>query len=261
MRKSEREYYDHNPNWGKDLSCPDTIRIQETLALLPQGITTVLDIGCGDGRLTDRIPASLVIGLDFSDVGLTTVKVPKVVGSVDQLPFRDHAVDVVVCTEVLEHLGDDVLARTVDEIKRVAKKYILISTPCCENLFLSSTRCGQCGCVFHISWHVRSFDMPDLIKRFAGFNVKAWRFFGERQAYESPFWLWWIRRVGGKWPINEAAICPDCGNTRCGSEKGNWIAWVCERMYWRLAKIMPFRRKPYWMAILFERKSQSETDR
>jgi ubiquinone/menaquinone biosynthesis C-methylase UbiE len=43
------------------------------------------------------------------------------------LPFRDHSVDVVICSQLLHHFGDDDLAPMIRELDRVAKRRVIIA--------------------------------------------------------------------------------------------------------------------------------------
>ena len=56
-------------------------------------------------------------------------------GSVYELPYKDNSFDLVICTEVLEHLEEP--AKALKEILRVSKKYLIISVPN-EPLFMVS---------------------------------------------------------------------------------------------------------------------------
>jgi SAM-dependent methyltransferase len=104
----------------------------------------VLDVGCGGGRhirQTRLIPGVIAVGLDLgkSEVADTAKmlreldQIPvqnggtvpgagvwlSMRGSVYELPFKDHAFDCVIISEVLEHLGED--ERALKEIARVLK--------------------------------------------------------------------------------------------------------------------------------------------
>lgn len=97
----------------------------------------MLDLGCGTGRYTERLTqrANDIVGLDVEMENLLKLKkrnvdVSLVCASAEYtLPFRDSIFDFVLCTEVLEHLKDDVIA--VREIRRVLQGdgEIVISVP------------------------------------------------------------------------------------------------------------------------------------
>lgn len=98
----------------------------------------VLDVGCGDGTMAERVsgtrPNARVVGLDWSATALASARRRGVVGvraSVDDagLPFRSGAFDVVVFSEVIEHLVDPDLA--LAEVRRVLVSggTLLLSTP------------------------------------------------------------------------------------------------------------------------------------
>jgi methionine biosynthesis protein MetW len=98
----------------------------------------VLDLGCGEGRQVERMRALLgdpvVVGLDLSTSVLLQARaegaVP-VTAAIDEetLPFRDGAFDLVVFSEVIEHLVDT--DGVLDEILRVLAPggTLIISTP------------------------------------------------------------------------------------------------------------------------------------
>ncbi|MFQ6127589.1 MAG: class I SAM-dependent methyltransferase [Thermoplasmata archaeon] len=71
--------------------------------------TMVLDVGCGDGTTMKHLGGNCV-GIDISIEALRFAKANSeadvVVGSALALPFREESFDVIVCTEVLEHLGE-----------------------------------------------------------------------------------------------------------------------------------------------------------
>jgi 2-polyprenyl-3-methyl-5-hydroxy-6-metoxy-1,4-benzoquinol methylase len=81
-------------------------RIHSLLALVPQGRTTVLDVGARDGyisrRLSERFARVTALDLEqprFIIEGVTALK-----GDVTSLDFQDESFDTVLCAEVLEHV-------------------------------------------------------------------------------------------------------------------------------------------------------------
>ncbi|WP_181952614.1 class I SAM-dependent methyltransferase [Vulcaniibacterium gelatinicum] len=130
--------------------------------------STVLNIGVGSGQF-DALASGLgheVISLDPDTASLARACGGRnaVTGLIQAIPLRDSCVDVVVVSEVLEHLDDDTLDRGLDEIRRVLKDdgLILGTVPYKEDLDQSMVVCPDCGKVFHKVGHVRSFDIPAI---------------------------------------------------------------------------------------------------
>ncbi|MFA6593806.1 MAG: class I SAM-dependent methyltransferase [Candidatus Buchananbacteria bacterium] len=72
----------------------------------------VLDLGCGDAAYKDLFPRR--IGFDHRP-GVNV----DVVGDAHQLPFADEKFDLILCTELLEHVHSPVVV--IKEMKRVLK--------------------------------------------------------------------------------------------------------------------------------------------
>ncbi|BAV33222.1 methyltransferase type 11 [Sulfuricaulis limicola] len=100
-------------------------------------ITTVLEIGAGEGFSTQRIANLLGSGvrLEASEyrgdlVSRAAARNPGVnvrQESIYSLDRPDHAFDILICLEVLEHLENPQAA--LQELARVSKKYVVISVP------------------------------------------------------------------------------------------------------------------------------------
>ncbi len=98
---------------------------------------TMLDAGCGEGFgtgfLADRMPGTTVEGIDVSPGAIAYAterfgeRVEYQVGSVYELPYPDDSFDLVLCSEVLEHL--DRPEDAVRECARVARKHVLLTVP------------------------------------------------------------------------------------------------------------------------------------
>jgi SAM-dependent methyltransferase len=86
------------------------------------------------------------------------------VGYAQAIPFASDFFDAVVVSEVLEHLDDDLLHQTLDEIARVLAPAgrLLGTVPARERLADSRAVCPDCGKVFHRWGHVQSFDSARL---------------------------------------------------------------------------------------------------
>jgi len=99
---------------------------------------TLLDVGTG---LAD-IPARARLEAEAAGIALTTIAVDdapsllvagraRVSGSVCAnalaLPFPDHSVDVVMCSQLLHHFDDDAAPRLVRELNRVARHAVVVA--------------------------------------------------------------------------------------------------------------------------------------
>lgn len=96
----------------------------------------VLDVGCGEGYTLEKLRKAKIgkylEGIEYLqeaiDLGRKLhphIKIKK--GSIYELPYKDNSFDMVLCTEVLEHLEDP--RKGLKEILRVTSKYCLISVP------------------------------------------------------------------------------------------------------------------------------------
>jgi 2-polyprenyl-3-methyl-5-hydroxy-6-metoxy-1,4-benzoquinol methylase len=99
---------------------------------------SLLDVGCGEGILTDRWARRLrdrrVVGIDLADPKLEAEWAGRSEPNLEfrqfdggRLPFGDREFDLVTAIEVLEHVPD---ARdTLAEMARVAGGHLLVSVP------------------------------------------------------------------------------------------------------------------------------------
>ena len=90
---------------------------------LPGG--TILDIGCMDDELLKILPKRFdYTGIDKEPL----IKHPKIIkGSIEKNLPKNKKYDIVICTEVLEHVVDP--PDLIRKIKTLSKRFILISVP------------------------------------------------------------------------------------------------------------------------------------
>jgi ubiquinone/menaquinone biosynthesis C-methylase UbiE len=95
-----------------------------------------LEVGCGDGMVLKKLRTFLqnknayAIDIDLFEVKDALKNAPYCIisqASAYALPFKDNSIDLVLCCEVMEHLDNP--ERALEEIRRVAKKTIIISVP------------------------------------------------------------------------------------------------------------------------------------
>ena len=110
--------------------------LDELLALA--GPDSVLDVGCGEGVLTERWAQRLgtgrVVGLDLEDPGLRAQwsrrergNLQFVAGEATALPFDRAEFGLVAAIESLEHLPEP--RRMLEEMARVSRGHLLVSVP------------------------------------------------------------------------------------------------------------------------------------
>jgi SAM-dependent methyltransferase len=129
----------------------------------------VLNIGVGPGRL-ERLLLDRrwrVACLDPSAKALAA-RAPAGVdarcGYAQEMPFESGAFDVVIASEVLEHIEPATRERALAEVARVLAPggWFIGSVPYREVLADQEVICPDCEKVFHRWGHVSTFDLPDM---------------------------------------------------------------------------------------------------
>jgi 2-polyprenyl-3-methyl-5-hydroxy-6-metoxy-1,4-benzoquinol methylase len=97
---------------------------------------SILDVGCGNGWLTSHLitaqPSAMIYALDVSEAllepsaGLPS-SAKRVIAAAEFLPFRADTFDLVVATEMLEHVPRPELV--LHEIRRVTAGHTLLTVP------------------------------------------------------------------------------------------------------------------------------------
>lgn len=99
-------------------------------------VESVFDGGCGEGfilnelNLVRPIKSCWAIDLDENEVKDAARNLPFCnvrQGSLYEIPFPDDSYDLVICSEVLEHL--EYPGKGLQELYRVCRKYVILSVP------------------------------------------------------------------------------------------------------------------------------------
>jgi SAM-dependent methyltransferase len=212
---SYTRFFDEHHEWGAPLEAltpGQRARVQTLVELVPDDAETVLDVGCGDGVVTNLLVGRGInaTGADISRAALAHVRAPTLIASADDLPVDDRSYDCILASNVLEHLPYDSFERTVAEFERVARRYLLLSFPHREDLALMQVRCRRCLSTFHASRHVRSIELPDLEEWFPAFTVTEHRLTGDSWQYRSRKLQRLAQLTGNVW-FTTPVTCPTCG--------------------------------------------------
>lgn len=214
--------YQSEKIWAQAMSRGQRNLVQAMIDFFPAEATSALDLGCGDGKLTERLAATVpqIVGLDRSWGALSCAGIPRVLGDATLLPFRDKSWDVVISTDMLEHLDDEAEALAWQECFRVADRWVMIAVPYQECLEEGMARCHVCGQRYHVNWHQRAYDWPALISRVPDtFEVDHIILTGESWSAHDPIEMHFRRTILEESAEWEEAICPHCHAKGCAAKR------------------------------------------
>lgn len=161
----EAAYYEADSFWANGMieDAANIKRLTETCNLIPVDTKRLLDAGCGNGvfakLVKSRLPEIHVTCVDRSAKALEYVEADeKRLSGVDSLPFEDKRFDCVTCLEVIEHLNVTDFENTLNELTRVASKFVIISVPFNERIEKNVDQCPGCQTVFNRDLHLRRFS-------------------------------------------------------------------------------------------------------
>jgi len=112
------------------------LQIDTLLKRRHEPITSVLDVGCGEGTITyfmaKQLAAAKVIGIDFSNTGIHCAKQSYSLANLEFIfdpssCYLDGIYDLVTAFEVLEHVDD--WQKFLVRISAASRKFLLLSFP------------------------------------------------------------------------------------------------------------------------------------
>ncbi len=130
MEKDHMEKLYHSRNPLVRFVCNN--RLESIIKLIPlvgrDQRLKILDAGCGEGQLLRKISQlnrGELYGIDITPVAIESAKervsgVHFSLSDLGKVEYPDNFFDVVICTEVIEHIPD--YRKTIEELKRVLKK-------------------------------------------------------------------------------------------------------------------------------------------
>ncbi len=111
--------------------------IKESIGELLDGGSSFLDVGCGTGeylKWAQTTTSGEVHGCDLAEeyCRRASETAPGAIvrqSTASSLSYEDQSIDVVMCSEVIEHIPYDEQAGVVAELLRVARRHVVITTP------------------------------------------------------------------------------------------------------------------------------------
>jgi len=216
-----KELYESKRVWDQDLQLGQRNLIKAVVDFMPNEVRSILDVGCGDGKITSAIMHATgkdVIGLDSSEEALARCDFPTVRGNASRLPYGPDAFDMVMSTDTLEHLPSKIEDAAWQDLFRVARNWVAVAVPYRENLLDGAIRCQGCHMIYHVNWHMRAYDWRDLLKRAPeGWESESIILTGESWSAHHPLETEYRRKLLNEWAGWEEAICPYCGKKGASS--------------------------------------------
>jgi len=239
-------------------SANENLRFNTAISMIPNNVSSILDIGCGCGYflklLSDKCPINS-IGMDIYGRKLEYAKnyfsIKVIKGNGGFLPFKPQSFDIVTAQEVLEHLPYVTYNYAIKEIERVAKKYILISVP--NNESLHNVICPQCNCHFNPNYHFRKYDAEKIKTIFPNFKLKRVEKIGNTEKFIFSDYVTIITKSNKKFP--SFTVCPACGYKESNlNEREKSLCYSNNNNFKRIIKgFIPKMKRYQWIIALYRR--------
>ena len=252
--KGEEEFYS-NVYRDNVLSKSEQKRINFFLSKIPIS-NRVLDLGCADGRIIDKINAVYKVGIDFVIEPLRDVKAKVYASNISDLPFDDNSFDVVISTEVLEHLDAKTFHKALKEMNRISSKHIIISVPYREQLIQLLTHCSNCKRYYHAFLHKKSFSDNDFVEIFPDFKIVTSFKYGTTS--NIPKILLKLKYITGSYFVGKSSICPYCDEEKF-SKKLNLFNKMFNYFVSFLRILIRYRKTPRRIIVIYLKKDINQS--
>lgn len=240
-------------------------RIADIFALLPPGLNSLLEIGSRNPYMTQLFAEHVeqMIALDLEKPAIEHPKITCMAGNLVKLPLPDKSVDVIVCTEVLEHIPPHQLAQACHELQRVSRNYLLIGVPYRQDLRLGRTRCQHCGRTNPPWGHVNVFNEHRLHRLLHPWACVRSTKVGKQYARTNRLSTWLMEQAGNPWgTYQQQESCIYCGKPiNAPKEPLPYSARAYAKLAWSLNQLqrMLGKPRPIWLHTLWQRPMGEKT--
>ena len=180
------------------------------------------------------------------------VKTNPVQASITNLPFKGKLFELIIITEVLEHLNDLNFQEGIKEIICMDPDYILVSTPFHEDITLRLCKCEKCGNIFNPSFHRRSFSKEMLQSIFTGYMLQKVVYSTVKITPNEK--LIRLKQRFGIFGYSKSAACGNCGGSVSKPHILMYLFFGMINQSMCLFKQIAGMKKPYHQILLFKKK-------
>lgn len=223
--------------YTKPVDSFDKERVNKILCIIPEDVKTVLDVGTGGGYIYRRLKDDKGLKCFSIDISFNMLKKlndnKSCLADVKNIPFKNEEFDLVLACDLIEHIEKEFFSDSISELKRIAKKYILVNSPFKDAINWPVSLCNKCNKEFNIYGHLRTVDMKLIKALFPADNfvILKTEIFGRKRT-PRPYFLVYIARKYGKDYSREGVICPYCFNRSIGYPHRTFFEKFIGRTIW-----------------------------